>query len=76
MKKILCVVLIVLTMVAVFTGCAGRAYTTGRYRNGSTGIGKNDQSNVSTSRDGTVNGKNKDGMPKMGMDVEIGPGVR
>lgn len=81
MKKILCLTLIVLTMLCIFTGCSGTAYTTnGNGRNRTYGNyaenGRNDQGNVSTSRDGTVNGRNNSNMPRMGMDVEIGPGVR
>lgn len=65
MKKILCLALVVLTMLCVFTGCSGSASimreSGGAGANGSTGIGRSDQGNVSTSRDGTVNGRNRMG---------------
>lgn len=80
MKKLLCLTLIVLTMLCVFTGCNGTANTMNGNGNRTYGNyadnGQNDQGNVSTSRDGTVNGRNNNSMPRMGMDVEIGPGVR
>lgn len=65
MKKILCLTLIVLATLFVFTGCSGTASTANGVRNGADGnymaSGKNDQGNVSTSRDGTVNGRNRMG---------------
>lgn len=81
MKKILCISLIVLCMLCVFTGCSGTAYTTngnGRTRDyeNYANSRQSGHSNVSTSKDGTVNGRNNNSMPRMGMDVEIGPGVR
>lgn len=73
MKKMICLALIVLAIVCVFTGCSTTAYTgygNGRGRTG--GNGNMDNGNVSTSRDGTVNGQNRSGMPNMGIDMEIG----
>jgi len=56
MKKMLCLVLVVLTMLALFTGCSGRFYSDyGGGNAGRTG-GMFGNGNVSTSRDGTVNG--------------------
>jgi len=56
MKKMLCLVLVVLTMLALFTGCSGRVYSDyGGGNAGRTG-GMFGNGNVSTSRDGTVNG--------------------
>lgn len=80
MKKMLFIALIVLAALFVFTGCSGTAYTTNGSRNGMSDNGmvngNNDRSNVSTSRDGTVNGRNTTGMPRMGIDVQMGPGAR
>lgn len=53
MKKMFCLALVVLTMLALFTGCSGRVYTD-RSNNMERRSGMN--GNVSTSRDGTVNG--------------------
>ena len=92
MKKMICLALVVLTILCVFTGCSGTAYTTNGYGNGGMGYnnamnGRNGRSNVSTSRNGMVNGKNgtnngnstnrsRSNMPNVGMDVEIGTNVR
>lgn len=73
MKKILCIALVVLAALFVFTGCSGTANTmTGRNAIGREIIGRNDQSNVSTSRDGTVNGRNPATMPGPGIGVDVG----
>ena len=58
MKKILCLALSCLTALALFTGCSGTMYTDYGYnRAGSRGAyDYNGSGNVSTSRDGTVNG--------------------
>lgn len=63
MKKILCLALIVLTLVCVFTGCAGPVNEAERIaRNGMyNSMDRTDRSNVSTSRNGMVNGKNRNG---------------
>ena len=92
MKKMICLALLVLAMVCVFTGCSGPAYTdygygsgrnasgsgayNGRGGSGNMSTGRDSGGNVSTSRDGTVNGQNGSNMPNVGMDVEIGPGAR
>ena len=62
MKKIFCLALIVLTLVCVFTGCTGPVQMAERgmadmYND----MNRNDRSNVSTSRNGTVNGRNRNG---------------
>ncbi len=68
MKKILCIALVVLAALFVFTGCSGTANSmTGRNAMGRGAGVRNDQSNVSTSRDGTVNGRNPATMPGPGM---------
>ena len=65
MKKMICLALLVLAMVCVFTGCAGTAYTDYGYGYGRNASGygaygdRRDSGNVSTSRDGTVNGYNR-----------------
>ncbi len=79
MKKIFCLALVVLTVLALFTGCSSRAYTNveGR-RNGRGMNGMHGGGNVSTSRDGTVNGGSENTLPgampraDMGIDMEIG----
>ena len=53
MKRIICLALAVVTVLALFTGCSGRVYTD---RNGSMDWRSNTNGNVSTSKDGTVNG--------------------
>lgn len=79
MKKILCLALVVLAVMALFTGCYTRTYTdNGAYgRNGRNRSynGMTDYGNVSTSRDGTVNGgKNLTPMPRMNPDGDMGMG--
>ena len=63
MKKILCLALIVLSLVCVFTGCAATVNEAERMaRNGMyNSMQENDWSNVSTSRNGMVNGRNRNG---------------
>lgn len=75
MKKILCLALVVITMLALFTGCAGRTYmNSGSYGRGNRGYhGMNDYGNVSTSDDGTVNGGNvRKPMPRMNPNTDMG----
>ena len=65
MKKFLCLTLAALSLSAILTGCAGTTYP------GSAG------SNISTSRDGTVNGYNRGGglLPDMDLDTAMDPGL-
>lgn len=79
MKKIFCLVLVVLTVLALFTGCSGRAYS--NYDSGRHSRDRQYRGNVSTSRDGTVNGGEGSGRngntgakphADMGIDMEIG----
>lgn len=61
MKKMLCLVLVVLTMLALFTGCSGRVYSD--YGGGNAGRTGSmfGNGNVSTGRDGTENGRGNAG---------------
>ena len=80
MKKMICLALAILLLCFVFTGC-GAATTTRSYDDNMENRSNTfrdqtnraeDRGNVSTSRDGTVNGQNRSGSPDMGMDLEIG----
>lgn len=76
MKKLVCLALVVLTMLALFTGCSGRAYTNmgrGNRRHGERGMGgMYGGGNVSTSRDGTVNGGRENTLPDMMPNADMG----
>lgn len=79
MKKILCLALVVLAVMALFTGCYTRTYSdTGSYGSGNRNRsynGMTDYGNVSTSRDGTVNGgENLAPMPRMNPNNDMGVG--
>ena len=71
MKKILCLALIVLTLACVFTGCNSTVTTANRPGTSARDAmpDMNGRSNVSTSRDGTVNGRRSESLPEMGMDA-------
>lgn len=71
MKKILCLALIILTLVCVFTGCNSTVTTANRPGTSARDAipNMNDRSNVSTSRDGTVNGKRSESLPEKGMEA-------
>ena len=56
MKKAICLTLAALTLTAALTGCSGMAYTEYGRDDMPNGYG-----NVSSSRDGTVNGVNRGG---------------
>ena len=75
MKKMFCLVLVVLTMLALFTGCSGRVYSDyGSGNAGRTG-GMFGNGSVSTSRDGTVNGGEWNGRSyRSGTDRSAGNG--
>ena len=78
MKKLLCLALMILALASVLVGCnsnvttAGRPQTSARTQMPSS----NSRSNVSTSRDGTVNGKRTESLPEKGMDAEQLPDQR
>jgi len=79
MKKMLCLALVVLAVLALFTGCSGRSYTNygsyGRGNGNRSHNGMNDFGNVSTSRDGTVNGgENGSSMHRMNPNADMGAG--
>jgi len=78
MKKMLCLALVVLTLVAVFAGCSSRVYTDRNMYRSKHRETKTDYGNVSTSKDGTVNGGTaKNGhrsarpFEDMGIDLEM-----
>ena len=70
MKKILCIALIVLSLACLFTGC-NSTVTTARTPGTSARDSMpftDERSNVSTSKDGTVNGRKSGSLPQMAED--------